>query len=213
MVVPGIAFVAFSALASLKLFKCGPDEPAVCFLLTESCIQDAIAGLADDNHSSSNSITSNEPTTNTEALLKHAVIVDFGSRMKTLKRRVKAYRDLSPTGNAEAAVRFVQSVLEWAHQVPGAAVILLPMIIIDNEISSQEDEESSVSGFLTTIQQRFRAETAGAEPINDLSDLQITIPLAEQLKNQRQQGQQQGQQQDDLNPFPIIQKYLKKPAK
>lgn len=78
-----------------------------------------------------------------------------------------------------------------------------------NEISSQEDEESSVSGFLTTIQQRFRAETAGAEPINDLSYLQITIPLAEQLKNQKEQGQQQ----DDLNPFPIIQKYLKKPAK
>jgi len=145
---PGIAFVAFSALASLKLFKCGPDEQAACFLLTEACIQDAIAALADD---------SSNTNKNTEALLKHAVVVDFGSRMKSLKRRVKAYRDLSPTGNAEAGVRFVQSVLEWAHQVPGAAVILLPMIDVLDE-SGSLDEDSSVSGFFdyhsTTISGR-----------------------------------------------------------
>mmetsp|Transcript_32346 Transcript_32346/g.78647 ORF Transcript_32346/g.78647 Transcript_32346/m.78647 type:complete len:208 (+) Transcript_32346:125-748(+) len=202
---PGIAFVAFSALASLKLFKCGPDEQAACFLLTEACIQDAIAALADD---------SSNTNKNTEALLKHAVVVDFGSRMKSLKRRVKAYRDLSPTGNAEAGVRFVQSVLEWAHQVPGAAVILLPMIDVLDESGSCQDEDSSVSGFLTTIQQRFRAETAGAEPIQDLSNLKITIPLAEQMQNmqQQQQNNQEGQQGGSLNPFPsIIQEYLGKP--
>mmetsp|Transcript_32347 Transcript_32347/g.78648 ORF Transcript_32347/g.78648 Transcript_32347/m.78648 type:complete len:208 (+) Transcript_32347:125-748(+) len=202
---PGIAFVAFSALASLKLFKCGPDEQAACFLLTEACIQDAIAALADD---------SSNTNKNTEALLKHAVVVDFGSRMKSLKRRVKAYRDLSPTGNAEAGVRFVQSVLEWAHQVPGAAVILLPMIDVLDE-SGSLDEDSSVSGFLTTIQQRFRAETAGAEPIQDLSNLKITIPLAEQMQNMQQQqrnNQEGGQQHGSLNPFPpIIQEYLGKP--
>ena len=53
MVLPGIAFVAFSALASLKLFKCGPDDQAACFLLTDSCIEDAIA-LLDTSGSNNN---------------------------------------------------------------------------------------------------------------------------------------------------------------
>lgn len=193
MVLPGIAFVAFSALASLKLFKCGPDDQAACFLLTDSCIEDAIALL--DTSGSNN---------NMELLLKHAVVVDFGGRMVTLKRRVLAYRDLSPTGNAEAGVRFVQSVLEWAHQVPGAAVILLPNLVDEDD---SEEDNSSVTGFLTTIQQRFRAETAGAEPIDDLSKLKISIPLAEQLRNQEGAGGQPL----DLNPVKsIIQEYLGK---
>ena len=207
MVLPGIAFVAFSALASLKLFKCGPDEQPACFLLTDACIQDAIAAVGDANHDG------NHNANNAEALLKYAVVVDFGSRMKSLKRNVIAYRDLSPTGNPEAGVRFVQSVLEWAHQVPGAAVILLPLIV-DNLENSSHDEDSSVSGFLTTIQQRFRAETAGAEPINDLSNLKVTIPLAEQMRMQNchgQEGQEEGQE-NGRNMFPsIIQEYLGKP--
>ena len=158
MVLPGIAFVAFSALASLKIFKCGPDEQAVCFQVTDACIQDAIALL---NHHATNE--NDKHNNDMEALLKHAVVVDFGSRMKPLKQKVLAYRDLSPTGNAEAGVRFVQSVLEWAHQVPGAAVILLPMIV-DNVVEDDETT-SSVTGFLTTIQQRFRAETATGERV------------------------------------------------
>ncbi|CAJ1951894.1 unnamed protein product [Cylindrotheca closterium] len=199
MVLPGIAFVAFSALASLKLFKCGPDEQPACFLLTEACIQDAIAALGNGDDADHNTV----------ALLKYAVVVDFGSRMKSLKRNVKAYRDLSPMGNAEAGVRFVQSVLEWAHQVPGAAVILLPLIA---ENCDSTDEDSSVSGFLTTIQQRFRAETAGAEPIQDLSNLKVTIPLAEQMRIQNLGDGQEGQHNDRIRFPSIIQEYLGKPA-
>lgn len=147
---PGFAFVAFGALASLKWIKCGQNEIAPCFLVTDECIQ-----------------TTDEDSVRVNELLKHAVIVDFGSRMVMWKKRVKAYRDLSPTGNAEAAVRFVQSMLEWAHQVPGAVFILLPFDI---------EQEHDQSGFVTTIQQRLRAETAGAAPIRNLLDFKIQLP-------------------------------------
>jgi hypothetical protein len=146
---PGVAFIAFGALASLKWIKCGQTEMAPCFLVTDECIQNT------------------DDSAQVNELLKHAVIVDFGSRLVMWKKRVKAYRDLSPTGNSEAAVRFVQSMLEWAHQVPGASLILLPFDI---------QQENDPNGFITTIQQRFRAETAGAEPIRSLSDVKVQVP-------------------------------------
>eukprot|EP00980_Cylindrotheca_fusiformis_P008121 scaffold1727_cov133-Cylindrotheca_fusiformis.AAC.24 len=147
--IPGVAFVAFGALASLKWIKCGPSSVTPCLLVTDECIE-----------------TTDDDLPQIRDLLQYVVIVDFGSRMARWKRQVKAYRDLSPTGNAEAAVRYVQSMLEWAHQVPDAVLILLPFDI---------HQESDPNGFVTAIEQRFRAETAGAEPIKSLLDYKVQV--------------------------------------
>lgn len=150
---PGLAFVALSALAAKQwMSRCGQLPPPPCLLISDRCIESS-------NEQASEKV---------DQVLKHAVIVDFGKRMIAWKDRVKCYRDLSPTSDAESAVRFINSLIEWAQQVPGAVLVFFPADI--------QDESNFSDGFVTTIQQRFRAETGGLKPVDNLLDISIEFP-------------------------------------
>jgi hypothetical protein len=157
--IPGAAFVVFGAIAAGKwLSKCGAEPLPPCVQISDRCIK----------------ISNEQPAEDVDKILKHAVIVDFGQRMLAWKNRAKGYRDLSPTGDADSAVRFVNSLIEWAHSVPGVVLVFLPSDII-------QDKGNNSDRFLTTIQQRFRAETGGAKPIQNLLDISIQFPNSEEL--------------------------------
>lgn len=143
-----IAVIGLAALAAGKWLNCGAQREEIpCYLLSQECIQSS----PDDNEEMMDEI------------LKHAVIIDFGKQMLHWKKKVKAYRDLSPLGIAKDACLFVNSLLEWAYQVPGACFILVPYIKEESEFS-------------TTLRQRFRAETRGADPILNLKEISIQLP-------------------------------------
>lgn len=99
-------------------------------------------------------------------ILQHAVIVDFGKQFVAWKNRALAYKDLSETGDAEYACAYIQSTLEWAQQMPGAYIVLVPDL--DGRFNSS---------FSKAIQSRFRAEAVGTPPIRDLNDLPRVVNL------------------------------------
>ena len=155
---------------------------------------------------------------NYNAILHHAVIVDYNQQLRIWKDLVLAYHDLSPEGDAMYACQYIQSVLEWSQQqVPQALYIFVPEIIIINDdddqafadVDEKKDDDvnnndcsyddkdksnnnnnnassSSNRGFLLTIQQRFRTEANGGEPLDHLHDLSYKLLFAATTKKQQQ---------------------------
>lgn len=60
------------------------------------------------------------------ALLRQAVVIDFGGQLKAGEASAVAYRELvTPGGGASSAARAVFEALRWAEAVPGARAVLL----------------------------------------------------------------------------------------
>ena len=176
--------------------------------------------LALSNHRDlvNNACNMSNNAVNYNAILHHAVIVDYNQQLLIWKDLVLGYHDLSPTGDAMYACQYIQSVLEWSQQqVPQALYVFVPEIIInsadesfdninvdekkddnyyynnngcscdDNEYNSNNSASCSNRGFLLTIQQRFRTEANGGEPLDHLHDLSYKLLFATTTKKQRQQ--------------------------
>ena len=58
------------------------------------------------------------------------VVIDFGGQLMAFKDELcKAYRDMSPTGDAREAARDLFGVLRWAEIIPGAKVVLVASVV------------------------------------------------------------------------------------
>ncbi|EKG06248.1 hypothetical protein TCSYLVIO_002651 [Trypanosoma cruzi] len=64
----------------------------------------------------------------TEVLLRHTVIIDFGGKLQCLKPGCLAYRDLSVNAQVREACFAVFDALRWTETIPGAEVVLFPLV-------------------------------------------------------------------------------------
>jgi hypothetical protein len=71
--------------------------------------------------------------------------------------RVIAYRDLSPSGAADEASRTVFDALRWTETIPGAEVVLLPLVV--PFLMEQQQQEQG--------QKRDRESVALCEAVED----------------------------------------------
>ncbi|RNF02807.1 putative translation factor (SUA5) [Trypanosoma rangeli] len=73
--------------------------------------------------------SSNAPgTALTEVSLRDAVIIDFGAHLQSLQAGCLAYRDLSATAQVREACFAVFDALRWTETIPGARVVLFPLV-------------------------------------------------------------------------------------
>ncbi|KAJ0396249.1 hypothetical protein P43SY_003272 [Pythium insidiosum] len=70
----------------------------------------------------------------TDSTLANWVVIDFGGRLAALKDRVRAYNDLSPSGDVMEASQHVFDFLRWAENVAGVErVVITDVSKIDHE--------------------------------------------------------------------------------
>lgn len=93
--------------------------------------------------------TEDGQTTNKERLLlseeeleivKKAVVIDFGGRLKFLQEHALAYRDLSPTGDSDMAASKVFDTLRWSESIDGAQRVYFPEL----NVSANDDNDDAL---------------------------------------------------------------------
>nr|CCC95461.1 unnamed protein product [Trypanosoma congolense IL3000] len=87
----------------------------------------------------------------TGAPLSQAVIIDFGGLLQDVRHDCLAYRDLSSSAEVGQACFSVFEALRWSETVPGAGIVLFPLI--SEWVRKVEDQE-----LLAAVEDRlFRA--------------------------------------------------------
>ena len=180
MTVAGALLVtAVVAGRACQVLKCGAWPTLPCVLVSSSTCKsnsgDEIDKLDEDR------------------ILQAAAVIDFGQGLVGWKDRALAYLDMSPNGDAEHACRVVQSTLEWAQQVPGAKMILVP-------IDLPSDKKSEM--YIHAIQTRFRAEASETKPVERLDEIPklLKLPSLDKEQNKKNIFSKLSQEFEKLSP-------------
>ena len=71
--------------------------------------------------------------------LQSAVVIDFAGRLRSLKDKALAYRDLSSNGDPNVAAANVFDALRWSENIEGAQRVYFPEILVEEENVCKED--------------------------------------------------------------------------
>ena len=99
-----------------------------------------ISSFEIDNHDTT---TTNDTTTKkiiTSSDLASIVVIDFGSKMKSLETYCLAYKDLSSSSSAKEGANRLFDTLRWAESCSGATQVFLPTI--NNNINNNDNDLS-----------------------------------------------------------------------
>lgn len=65
------------------------------------------------------------------------VVIDFHGKLRALQSRVKAYNDLSPSGDVGEGTQHIFDMLRWAENVAGVQrVVITDVLAVDHELSA-----------------------------------------------------------------------------
>ena len=74
-------------------------------------------------------------------IVKKAVVIDFGARLKFLQKHSLAYRDLSPNGDSDVAASKVFDTLRWSESIDGAERVYFPEL---NVTANDDDNDDAL---------------------------------------------------------------------
>jgi hypothetical protein len=74
--------------------------------------------------------------------LSQSVIIDYAAKLLHYQQYALAYRDLSPSGDAQMAASLVFETLRWSENVKGATRVFVPDM--SGEVSDEGEEEALV---------------------------------------------------------------------
>lgn len=84
--------------------------------------------------------TSAELSNEEKEILVKSAIIDYAGRLSQYKKYALAYRDLSPSGDAQVAAANVFETLRWTESVEGAIRVFVP------DLSSEKNDKNDCEG-------------------------------------------------------------------